>query len=236
MPNLFQSSSSSEESEWLSVSDLMAGLMVIFLFIAIVYIRPLLEQQAKIKELAIVWQENETKIYEALVEEFPEDELSDWDAKIERDPILIRFEAPEVLFDSGSTEITQHFEKILDEFFPRYARRLRPFQDSIDELRIEGHTSSEWEESESKQDAYFRNMELSQGRTRSVLQYVLTDSALEHDEEWVQDLLTANGLSSSKRVFFLGGRENRKASRRVEFRVSTKARRELVRILEELDP
>lgn len=236
MSNLFRSPSSSEESEWLSVSDLMAGLMVIFLFIAIVYIRPLVEQRNTIKELAIVWQENETKIYEALVEEFPKDELSDWDAKIEREPILIRFEAPEVLFDSGSTEITPRFEKILDEFFPRYTRRLRPFQDSIEELRIEGHTSSEWEGSKNKQDAYFRNMELSQGRTRSVLRYVLTDPAIDLDEEWVQNLLTANGLSSSKRNFFPNGRENRKASRRVEFRVSTKARRELVRILEELDP
>lgn len=234
MTNLFRPSSATEESEWLSVSDLMAGLMVIFLFIAIVYIRPLIEQQARIKELAVVWQENEVKIYEALLEEF-QDDLPKWDAEIERDTLLFRFNAPEVLFEQASTDITPHFEKILNDFFPRYADKLRSFQNSIEELRIEGHTSSIWEGAKTKQEAYFHNMELSQGRTRSVLQYVLTNPALDSDKEWVQDLLTANGLSSSKRIFFPNGGENQKASRRVEFRVETKARRELVRILEELE-
>ena len=234
MSDLFRSSSGTEESEWLSVSDLMAGLMVIFLFIAIVYIRPLIAERTEIKDLVVVWQENEVKIYEALLEEF-QDDLLKWDAEIERDTLLFRFNAPEVLFEHGSTEITPHFEKILDDFFPRYANKIRPFQSSIEELRIEGHTSSIWEEAETEQEAYFHNMKLSQGRTRSVLQHVLTDPALGSDEEWVQDLLTANGLSSSRRIFFPGGRENQKASRRVEFRVETKARRELVRILEELE-
>ena len=234
MSNLFQPSSPTEESEWLSLSDLMAGLMVIFLFIAIVYIRPLTEEKARIKELAVIWQENEIKIYEALLEEF-QDDLPRWDAEIEKDNLLFRFNAPEVLFEQGSTEITPHFEKILDDFFPRYANKLHPFQNSIEELRIEGHTSSIWEGAENEQEAYFHNMELSQGRTRSVLQYVLTDPALDSNKEWVQSLLTANGLSSSKKIFFPNGRENQKASRRVEFRVETKARRELVRILEELE-
>ena len=66
MDKLFGSSLREEESDWLSVSDLMAGLMVIFLFIAIIFIRPLAEQNLRIKEIASTWQENETQIYEAL--------------------------------------------------------------------------------------------------------------------------------------------------------------------------
>ena len=40
-------SESDNDESWLSVSDLMAGLMVIFLFIAITYIRPLAETKQK---------------------------------------------------------------------------------------------------------------------------------------------------------------------------------------------
>ena len=37
MENLFGNASVSEENDWISFSDLMAGMMVIFLFIAIIY-------------------------------------------------------------------------------------------------------------------------------------------------------------------------------------------------------
>ena len=73
MDRFFGTSSREEEGEWLSVSDLMAGLMVIFLFIAIVFIRPLAEQNLEIKEIARTWQENELEIYKALLDEFEED-------------------------------------------------------------------------------------------------------------------------------------------------------------------
>ena len=68
-------------SEWLSVSDLMAGLMVIFLFIAIVFIRPLAEQNKRMSDIALTWQEREAAIYEALLAEF-QDDLPRWNAEI----------------------------------------------------------------------------------------------------------------------------------------------------------
>ena len=37
MENFFGNASVSEENDWISFSDLMAGMMVIFLFIAIIY-------------------------------------------------------------------------------------------------------------------------------------------------------------------------------------------------------
>lgn len=56
--------------------------------------------------------------------------------------------------------------------FPRYLDVLLQFRDSIDEVRIEGHTNSAWNERSTSDEAYFKNMKLSQGRTRSVLEYV----------------------------------------------------------------
>ncbi|MEQ8247668.1 MAG: OmpA family protein [Alphaproteobacteria bacterium] len=234
MDKVLGSTNQTEESEWLSVSDLMAGLMVIFLFIAIIFIRPLAEQNLRIKEIASTWQENETQIYEALEKEFAND-LPRWNAEIEKDTLLIRFKAPEVLFETGRAAIREQFAEILRDFFPRYARVLQAYRDSLEEIRIEGHTSSVWNQETGTNEAYFRNMELSQARTRAVLQNVLNLPETAEARLWLQPLLTANGLSSSHLVTNEFGAEDRERSRRVEFRVRTKARTEIVRILEEIE-
>lgn len=230
MQNFFGSAARNEESEWLSVSDLMAGLMVIFLFIAIVFIRPLAEQNRQIKDIAQTWQENEIEIYEALFEEFSDD-LPRWNAEIERDTLLIRFKSPDVLFEQGKTLVRPEFAAILRDFFPRYAKVLAHFRGSIEEVRIEGHTSSIWNENTTPEQAYFLNMKLSQARTRAVLQTALSFPEVTADRAWLRKLLTANGLSSS-RLIKEDGVENRERSRRVEFRIRTTARTEIVRILE----
>jgi outer membrane protein OmpA-like peptidoglycan-associated protein len=231
MTPVFGPSSQNEDSEWISVSDLMAGLMVIFLFIAIVFIRPVAEQNLKIKEIARTWQENETEIYDALVQEFSDD-LPRWNAEIEQDTLLIRFKSPEVLFERGRAAIRREFSAILEDFFPRYVNVLERFRDSIDEVRIEGHTSSVWNHTTSQEDAYFLNMGLSQARTRAVLQKVFLLPDITEHRSWLQPLLTANGLSSSRPVILENGREDRERSRRVEFRIRTTARTEIVKILE----
>ena len=179
-------------AEWISTSDLMAALMIVFLFIAIVYIRPLAMEREKVKEIAVAWQEGETAIHEALDNEF-KDDLEDWGAEIEKATLIVRFKAPEILFKSNAGTLQPRFRVILDEFFPRYVKVLSPYNIDIDEIRIEGHTSSEWS-GLSERDAYFRNMALSQERTRSVLQYVLRPGAIDNEPTWLIDKVTANGF------------------------------------------
>ena len=45
-----------EESHWLSVSDLMAGLMMVFLFIAIALMRQAFVERDKVQEVAVAYQ------------------------------------------------------------------------------------------------------------------------------------------------------------------------------------
>lgn len=252
MSGIFGTSRQEDDSDWLSVSDLMAGLMVIFLFIAIVYIRPvkiqneklekqtkqlqeqrtqLQQQQARITQIAVAWQEKEVSIYDALVAEFLDD-LPKWNAEIEEETLLVRFNSPEVLFAEGRSVIRPRFRNILSDFFPRYVAVLSNFRPAIDEIRIEGHTSSVWNKASSPTQSYYNNMELSQARTRDVLIFVLSLSDLSEEKDWVQSLLTANGLSSSRLILDQFGVEDPDLSRRVEFRVRTNARSEIVRILE----
>jgi hypothetical protein len=68
-----------------------------------------------------------------------------------------------------------------------------------------------------------------------VLEYVLTLPSIADHKDWVKKYLTANGLSSSKLIFFPDGREDKDKSRRVEFRVKTNAEKRIVKIINEAE-
>lgn len=207
-----------DDEQWMSISDLMALLMLIFMFIAIIFVRTVVNQER-------VFQEECDKIYRVLEAEFEEDFVN-WKVELLED-LTIRFKNPEVLFLAGSDEIRPYFQEILSIFFPRYMRVVVPYQSDIREIRIEGHTSSEYISATDEDDAYFRNMELSHNRTRAILQYVLSLPESGDYENWARPRMTANGLSSSKlldangQLLDAGGVEDRNLSRRVEFRLLT---------------
>ena len=228
---LFNDVSSNEDEHWISVSDLMAGLMVIFLFIAVSYIKDVVVEKERIQSIAIIWNETQESLYQDLYSEF-KDDLRDWNALLNRDTLSIRFQEPTVLFDTGEATLKEGFEEILDDFFPRYLNILNKYQDDIAEVRIEGHTSSDWIGAHSEIDAYFKNMQLSQDRTRSVLQYCLEMSNIGKNRDWAKAVITANGLSSSRPILTDADIEDAALSRRVEFRVRTNAERRIVEILQ----
>ena len=172
-------------------------------------------------------------LYKDLESEFEKD-LQKWNAVLDREKLSVRFREPKVLFAQGEADIQVDFKEILDDFFPRYIQILKQpnYVNAIAEIRIEGHTSSEWSEIVNQQEAYILNMELSQDRTRSVLQYVLQIPAIHGNRGRIQHHLTANGLSSSKLIMHPDSAQNREESRRVEFRVRTNAEKQLEKIKE----
>jgi outer membrane protein OmpA-like peptidoglycan-associated protein len=222
-----------EDAEhWMSTSDLMAGLMMVFLFISIAFMRYVMIEQERIKEVAVAYQDTQVAIYDALMQEFGDD-LDAWNARINRDSLSFEFQSPEVLFAVGSIELRARFQEILQDFFPRYLEVLRGYRVSIDEVRIEGHTSSDWDSVTDETNAYFMNMMLSQGRTRTVLQYVYSLIAdASPDREWVRTQVAAVGFSSSRLVLNEQGVEDAEQSRRVTFRVITNAETQIRTILE----
>ncbi len=230
---IFKTNNDSEEKYWISISDMMSGLMIVFLFISVAYMINVLNEKNKIKEIAVTYNRLQNDLYEDLYQEFKHD-LKKWNAYIDRQTLSVRFEAPEVLFKRGSYKISEKFKTILDDFFPRYIAIItKPkYINDIEEIRIEGHTSSEWNKQVSFYTAYFFNMELSQNRTRSVLEYVLMLRGIKPWRNWVRLHLTANGLSSSK-LIYRNGKEDKIRSRRVEFRVKTNAEKRIVKIIEE---
>jgi outer membrane protein OmpA-like peptidoglycan-associated protein len=232
MPNIFNSrSTDQDESHWLSISDLMAGLMVVFLFIAIALMRNAMIERNQIKDVAIAYQENQLAIYNALTDEFDKD-LERWDATIDQDSLTFIFNSPDILFKTGEIQLNAQYKVLLKDFFPRYMEVLTPFKMSISEVRIEGHTSSIWNSYTSDTDAYFFNMKLSQGRTRSVLEYIYDLDEVASHKEWITRHIAAVGFSSSRKIVDGKGNEDRDRSRRVSFRVITNADIKIKQILE----
>ncbi|RME45700.1 MAG: OmpA family protein [Deltaproteobacteria bacterium] len=228
----------------LSVGDLMAALLLIFiLLLSSTLLRLEKEFQRKreeteavkraaeqIQAIAQTYKRLKEDLYEDLYREFAKD-LERWDAVIDQKTLSVRFREPEVLFGVGDARLKPRFKEILRDFFPRYIGILlqEAYRDNIEEIRIEGHTSSEWNRHVSSDLAYIYNMRLSQDRTRSVLSFCL-DLLSGARREWARSKITANGLSFSKRIL-RDGVEDKKASRRVEFRVRTDAERQIGEIL-----
>ena len=234
-----------KSTPWSSISDIMSGLMMVFLFISVSYAYvaaeqaktleeqadQLREQNEQISSLVVEWEDYNRLIYEDLIAEFGP-QLATWNAEIQQDTLSIRFKDPEILFATGRSDISTKFREILQDFWPRYVNVLQRYDGSIREVRIEGHTSSEWG-SVSQDESYFKNMALSQSRTRSALQacYMFTPAEL---LEWVRGNVTANGMSFSKLVIDEQGLEDVQQSRRVEFTIVTDSFTRLKEISEEL--
>ena len=202
------------EEHWVSISDVMAGLMVIFLFIAISYMvnanrktERLTGLRVKIENLLGAYKNLQAELSEDLQEEFEESPTKrrlfriKWRGYLDKESLSIRFGKP---FTQGEATVPDAFKNVLRDFFPRYVAILtkHEYRDNIAEIRIEGHTSSEWLLQVARDEAYINNMELSQNRARNVLRYVLHIGHPEvvQNREWLKKKLTANGLSSSQLI------------------------------------
>ncbi len=207
---------------WISVTDMMTGLMMVFLLISVVFMEQVNQEKQAVQKIALTYKDYQDDLHNSLIQEFKQD-LAKWDAGILPDG-TVRFYEPDVLFDEGSKKIKPRFQEILSEFFPRYIRLLGndKYRSQIEEVRIEGHTSSSWDESKSLEHRYLNNALLSQARSFVILDYCFRLPQIVQYQQWLTKVLRANGLAFAAPVL-TNGVEDASRSRRVEFKVRTKA-------------
>ena len=212
---------------WMSVSDLMTGLMVIFLFISLAYIKRVQNNKTILKDFV----ENKQELHKKLLDEFKE-ELGDGTISIGGD-LSMRFQKAESLFEDGSWELKPQFKQSLSIILPKYLDVL--LNDSlkfkIREIRIEGHTNNV-PYPQIDRDPYMANLILSQRRARSVMRFLRNlpqyQSYSDSDKRLLEYWFTANGLSyghalDANNTFALqtGKMIDKEKSRRVEIRIIT---------------
>ena len=231
----------SNNSHYISLSDIMTGLMLVFMFISVAFMLKVKNDNKKwieCEERTGEYFKNKEGIYDALKEKFGQD-LKRWNAELNPD-LSINFTKETSQFDTNEATLKEEFQEKLKEFFPQYISTITPYKDRIQEIRIEGHTDTTGPCDTSQkygcvikdgpyqidgpytneQKNYLYNMALSQARAKNVLAYCLT---LNTNFPFMKEFITANGLSYSKIKTDDDGRENLEASRRVEFRILLKA-------------
>jgi len=213
-------------NEWISISDMMSGLMLIFLFIAISFMVKIESEKQEMKDVVLEYRDTKVNLNEALYSEF-ENDFQDWNASITKDNSIV-FASPDVLFEVSKSKLKNEFKIILEHFFSRYIKILtsEEYKDEIQELRVEGHTSDTWQNATSKKEIYLKNMQLSQSRAYAVLSYcyALEDETINENRLWLEQHFRANGMAFSKL------REQEEA-RRVEFTIQMKSEEKVYKIL-----
>lgn len=211
-----------DNSHWISIADLMTGLMVMFLFIAINYI-------VKASQYKYVQDEIRGDLKQEFKKELKEDEL-----ELEPDG-TVRFNTSgeRLLFELGEHTLTSDMQGLLSWFVPRYISTITKPENIkyIKEIRIEGHTDTI--PPKSGEDSYQFNLRLSSLRAIEVLKFVKNRKSFgklpDSTKDQLNFLLTATGMSFSKALNSDGElvqeSENKKIdseiSRRVEFRIVT---------------
>lgn len=225
------------EDHWIPLSDLMTGLMMIFMLVAIIFMLQLKAKEKEVKDIGKNFTNLRSELCKDLQSSF-KDNKQDW--KVDSSCNLsIRFLNPDNQFDLGKSEVKPAFRANLNVFFPKYVAILNSekYRDVVEEVRIEGHTSRLWGNPPiPAEQSYYKNMELSQDRSRAVLEYVLSIPTirLAKNWNWLVPRLTANGLSGINPIRNPDGSENEVLSQRVEFKIRTKTEARLQEILKAL--
>lgn len=222
-----------------TVADIMAGLMMVFLFIAIAF---MLEQEAITKEvrhqnramteIAEIAERSRQNLHQALRRAFAQDFVR-WNVQLLKDN-TVRFKAPDILFKTNKATLKPGYRTILQDFFPNYVAILYAHREEIQAIRIEGHTSSHWKGTADPLGRFFQNLKLSQERARNTLEYSLRLIKNPDHAQWLQKVLMSTGRSSGQPLYYSGTKtEDPASSRRVEFKIITKAEERLYLILKQ---
>ncbi len=236
--------SNKKENFWIPYADLMTVLMVIFLFISLAYMGLVQYQKKQQDKIFEEYKQTKENLYNELKQTFKND-FQRWNLELDKD-LSIKFTNPNVLFQSGSSEITPVFQDILTNFFPKYLSVIMQdkYKDKIAEIRIEGHTDDV--PIHRTNDPYIDNIQLSQDRSRNVLAFLrglpCYQNLGESKEQLLQFWLTANGLSygrtldSNKQLTFISKNPiDKDKSRRVDFRIVTTSELLVQKVIEQLN-
>jgi len=202
-----------QPSFWVSYSDLMAGMLLVFvllLVVAMVHYSEFIRQKKEILEV----QEQKMMAFQIIQNQLIENltvTFQTRDIKVSVDPQtgVVRIEAG-ILFGEDEYELTRDGVFRLKSIFDAYISVVlsQAFADYVKQIEIEGHTNSN--------GTYLYNLELSQRRALAVMK-VLLDHAGPHQDR-LKEKVVASGRSFSHLIRDDQGHEDPILSRRIEIK------------------
>ncbi|WP_455539699.1 OmpA/MotB family protein [Terrisporobacter sp.] len=215
-----------EPGFWISFSDLMASILIIFIML---FVYKLVEYQANISQKEQQIQEltsTRVKIVKMLQEEFEKENI---DINIDPNTGAIKLNES-ILFDTSKSELKKEGKDFAKKFIPIYVKILlgdKEVRSQLSQIIIEGHTDDV--------GSYMSNLRLSQERTLSVAKFLLDDEFNYKYKKDLQKYITLNGRSYSEPILDNKGKINRNASRRVEIKFRLKEEEILLQIQNKLE-
>lgn len=226
-------------SEWISLSDMMTGLMLVFLLISVLVIAEIQQKEDNKNRILIEYSNAKEEIYRELRKVF-EEKQKEWNMTISED-LTIKFNNTDILFEASSATIRPRFAEILDEFIPKYLSIIGndKYDKKIETVMIEGHAGGRG------CTGYLICLPMSQERANSVLRYILyskyfTELPVDQRRKFAF-ILSATGFSNGKNLntngdylFLKWGIRDDDASRRVEFRIITNTDELITTLLDQI--
>ena len=201
---------------WVTMSDLLLGLVVVFLVLFVFAITGF--TQNKINE-----QETQYQITEKIVKELEKNNI-----KVEADKFSGRIKISDLeLFELNSWELSPKGRAYMSKFVPVYLDTImkdEKIAENVSQIIIEGHTDSQsFAGAKTPEEKYYKNMDLSLKRASSVAQYIVYSNyaGKEKYEKELFKLLSVEGKGPSEPVI-VNGKEDFKKSRRVELKIMFK--------------
>lgn len=201
---------------WVTMSDLLLGLVVVFLVLFVFAITGF--TQNKVNE-----QEKQYEVTEKIAKELEKNNI-----KVDVDKFSGRIKISDLeLFALNSAELSPKGRAYMSKFVPVYLNTVMKDSEvrkNITRIIIEGHTDSQaFAGAKSDEEKYFKNMDLSLKRASAVAQYIVFSdfSGKQAYEKDLFKLLSVEGKGPSEPVI-VNGKEDYAKSRRVELKLMFK--------------
>ncbi|MGC9503647.1 OmpA family protein [Baaleninema sp.] len=163
-----------ESGIWLSIGDLMSGLLLFFALLFVTVMVQLKQYQDALERLPVV-------VLNAI-----ERDLGGDDIRVDPETGDVSI-GDRILFDKNSAVLKPEGKQFLREFIPVYSDVIfsnPEFENQVARVIIEGHTSSDGDELE--------NLQLSLNRSLAVANYLFSDEfKFENKDKFLQKILTS---------------------------------------------
>ncbi len=206
---------SQENIFWVTMSDLLLGLAIIFIVLFVLAMTGYSQSRAE-----------EQKVKAEVAADLAK-ELKSKNIEAQVDPMTGNVKLSDLqLFQLGSYELSQEGRNFLDKFIPVYVNALfdnPKISEKLENVIIQGHTDSQtFAGINSKDEQFVRNMELSTQRANEVAKYIFYTPYNKKYSENLHKLLIVEGKSYSEPVI-INGKEDFAKSRRVELKLVVKS-------------
>jgi outer membrane protein OmpA-like peptidoglycan-associated protein len=107
-----------DSAQWISMSDMMTSLMLIFLLIAMAFMYQVQLKQKETNQILGEYNNSKIQIYNDFKKSFDNKKVV-WGMEIKKD-LSIKFNKDNIEFEPDQSYIKEDFKNILKEFLPKY--------------------------------------------------------------------------------------------------------------------